>query len=97
MAFRDIFPNQHFVLKIAGLKVEVTSDENAFNLDWEGEKGKFIVHDGVPDVRIRAAWGELSEDGVGDKLFDAGTVWQLFKDNCSYLFRFHSLAFGPRP
>jgi hypothetical protein len=34
---------------------------------------------------------------MGFKLFDAGSVWQLYQDNGSYFFRFHSLAFGARP
>jgi hypothetical protein len=34
---------------------------------------------------------------MGFKLFDAGSVWQLYQDNGSYLFRLLSLAFGPRP
>ena len=95
MSIQETNHGQHFRLRIADLTVEVTCDESAFKLGVKDEKEKFIVHDKVPDVRIRTAWGELSEDQVGDKLFDAGTVWQLYQDNGSYLFRFHSLAFGP--
>ncbi len=97
MEFRDPAPDRRLLLRIADLTVEVTCDESIFNLGVEGAKEKFIVHEGVPDVRIRAAWGELSEDVKGRKLFDAGIIWQLYQHNGSYVFRFGSLAFGNRP
>jgi hypothetical protein len=97
MKFRERDHDWHFLLRIADLTVAVSCDESPLRLGVEGDKETFIVHEGVPDVRIKVTRGELSEDEVGDKLFDAGTVWQLYQDNGSYLFRFHSLAFGPSP
>ncbi len=90
-------PVGHFLLKIADLTVSVTCDESAVDLGVEGEKEKFIVPEGVPDVRIKVALGKLPEGGVGDKLFDSGPVWQLYRQDDSYLFRFCSLTFGSRP
>ena len=89
--------DRHLNLKVADLTVEVTCDDSAFNLGVEGGKAMFIVQEGTPDVRIRASWAELPEDEMKQRLFDAGTVWQIYRDNGSYVFRFRSLAFGPRP
>jgi hypothetical protein len=86
-----------FLLRIADLIVRVGCDQSTLDLGAEPQKENFLVHDGVPDLSVRAGWAELSEDEVGNKLFDAGTVWQLYQDNGSYLFRFHSLTFGFRP
>lgn len=89
-------PDQHFLLRVADLTVSVVSD-GSVKLGVEAKKEEFIVDNGVPDVTIKAAWSELSEDGVGKILFDAGSVWQLYQQGESYVFRFKSLAFGPRP
>jgi hypothetical protein len=97
MKFKETKPDQHFRLRIADLTVEVASHDSAFNLGLEGGKAMFTVHEGTPDVRIRASWAELPEDEMKQILFDAGTVWQIYRDNGSFVFRFRSLAFGPRP
>jgi hypothetical protein len=96
MEYWDTDPYQHFLLRVADLIVSVVSD-GSVKLGVEAKKEEFIVDNGVPDVTIKAAWGELSDDGVGNKLFDAGSVWQLYQQGESYVFRFKSLAFGPRP
>jgi hypothetical protein len=97
MELRNNDADQKFLLKVANLTVAVVCDGRELKIGVKGEKQKFIVHKGVPDVKIRAAWGQLSESMMGFKLFDAGSVWQLYQDNGSYFFRFHSLAFGARP
>jgi hypothetical protein len=58
---------------------------------------RFLVEDGESDVRIRAGWADLFEESKGKKLFDSGALWQLYRDNGSYLFRFASSAFGSLP
>jgi hypothetical protein len=90
-------PDQRFLLKIADLTTEVACDESTFKLGVEGSKKRFIVHEGAPDVKIRAKLGKLPDDLRGRKLFDAGPVWQLYQCDGLYLFRFESLAFGSRP
>ena len=97
MELRNNDADQKFLLKVADLTVAVVCDGRELKIGVKGDKEKFIVHKGVPDVKIRAAWGELSESTMGFKLFDAGSVWQLYQDNGCYLFRLHSLAFGARP
>ncbi len=89
--------DEKFLLKVADLTVRVVYDGSRLRLGVKGKKENFIVHDGVPDVKIRAAWGEPPEWLTGVKLFDAGPVWQLYQDNGSYLFRLHSLAYGSQP
>jgi hypothetical protein len=97
MELRNNDADQKFLLKVADLTVAVVCDGRELKIGVKGEKQKFIVHKGVPDVKIRAASTELLKSTMGHKLFDAGTVWQLYQDNGSYFFRFHSLAFGARP
>jgi len=49
------------------------------------------------DMTVRAAWGELPEATGGEKVFDSGSLWQLYRVNGTYLFRFASPALGPHP
>ena len=89
--------DQKFLLKIADLTVAVVCDGRELEIGMKGGKQEFIVHEGAPDVKIRAVWGGLSESTMGVKLFDAGSVWQLYQNDGAYFFRLRSLAFGDRP
>ncbi|MHB8882565.1 MAG: hypothetical protein ACYC69_13785 [Thermodesulfovibrionales bacterium] len=89
-------PGRGFLLGIGGLTFSVFCD-GSFNLGVEGEKKKFILADGRPDISLRAFLGRLPEIPADEMLFDAGPVWQLHRYNGSYLFSFSSLTFGPGP
>jgi hypothetical protein len=95
-AVLDTAPDQRLLLRIADITASVACD-GSFNIGVEGEKEKFVVHEGVSDVSIRMFMGRLPEYPMGQRLFDAGTVWQLYQHNGSYLFTFSSLSFGSRP
>lgn len=95
--FRDYGPVGLLFLRIADLIVSVACDKNAFSLGVEGEKEKFVVDGGVPEVRIESSLGRLPEESARELIFDSGPVWRLYRHNGSYLFRFGSLPFGPRP
>jgi hypothetical protein len=84
-------------LRIADISIAINSNDPELKLQLEGTKNKFLTDEANPDVRIRAALGELSEDIIGEKLFDSGSLWQLYNYDGSYIFRFTSLAFGSHP
>lgn len=92
----DNTTDQRLLLKIADLTVSVVCD-GSFNLGFEAEKEKFVVSEGVPEVNIRASVGRLPENPMGERLFDAGAVWQLYHHNGYYMFSFSSLAFRSNP
>ncbi|MDP2156618.1 MAG: hypothetical protein Q8K68_02780 [Nitrospirota bacterium] len=71
--------------------------DGSFNLGFEAEKEKFVVSEGVPEVNIRTSVGRLPENPMGERLFDAGAVWQLYHHNGYYMFSFSSLAFRSNP
>jgi hypothetical protein len=58
---------------------------------------KFVVSGADPDVRIRAAWSDLSRLNGGKITFDSGGVWKLYVDGGCHRFRFHAAAFGIAP
>jgi len=83
--------------RIGDITFALTSEDPCLTLEAQGPVRHFLVTDGVPDVRLRAAWGDSCAPAEGEKLFDAGTVWQLHRQGQGYLFRFSSPSFGPEP
>jgi hypothetical protein len=84
-------------LSIAGVTIGLSCDPSEMQLKVEGAATAFLVNDANPDLTVRAAWSELSEATRGEKVFDSGSLWQLYRENGSYLFRFTSPAFGSHP
>ncbi|MDA2910072.1 hypothetical protein MYX04_03950 [Nitrospiraceae bacterium AH_259_D15_M11_P09] len=89
-------PHPPVLIRIADLTIALTSEDPALTLPNEGAITQFLVSDAEPDVRVRAAWGELDELS-GEKLFDAGGLWQLYAAKDSRRFHFTSPALGPVP
>ncbi len=89
-------PPPSIVIRIADLTIALTSDDPALTLPNEGAMARFLVNDADPDVRVRAAWGELGELS-GEKLFDSGGLWQLYAAKDSHRFHFTSPILGPLP
>ena len=96
-AVMDFNALQSFFLKIADLTIEVACDCSIDNLGVQGAKEKFIVPECDPVVRINAFVRELPEHVTGQKIFDAGQVWQLYQRNGHSIFSFKSSAFGDKP
>ena len=83
--------------RIGDITFALTSDDPGLKLGARGPVRHFLVAGGEPDVRLRAAWGDSSAPAAGEKLFDAGTVWQLHRQGQGYLFRFMAPGCGPEP
>jgi hypothetical protein len=58
---------------------------------------RFLDAGGDVDVSLRVAWGDLRGPAAGEQVFDAGSLWQLYRDDTDYLFRFTSSHLGPLP
>ena len=83
--------------RIGDVTFAVASDDPGLKLEAQGPVRHFLVAGGEPDVRLRAAWSASCAPAVGEKLFDAGTLWQLHRQGQGYLFRFTAPCFGPEP
>jgi len=84
-------------LRIADITIGLLCEDPEMQLKVEGATKAFLVEEADPDVTVRAAWGELREAIRGEKVFDSGGLWQLYRENGFYLFRFASPAIGPYP
>jgi hypothetical protein len=83
--------------RIGDITFALTSDDPGLKLQAQGPVRHFLVEGGEPDVRLRAAWGGSCAPAAREKLFDAGTLWQLHRHGQGYLFRFMAPGFGPEP
>lgn len=88
---------ERFSLKIADIKVGLMGRDHGMRLKVEGATRAFLVPETSPDLTIYAAWDELSNSVPGEKVFDAGGLWQLYRENGTYLFRFTTPTLGACP
>ena len=93
-----ILPPPHpLCIKIADITISLISVDPGLKL-WVDETTKaFLDPNATPDVSIEGYWDDLSPDEDWGKIFDSGSVWQLYQNNGSYLFSLKSATFGPNP
>jgi hypothetical protein len=84
-------------LRVGDLTFAVTSGDPSLKLEAQGAVRTFVVDGGEADTCVRARWQDSIDAAPGEKLFDAGPLWQLYRQNGDYVFRFTSPAFGPLP
>jgi hypothetical protein len=84
-------------LRIGDVTFALTSDDPGLMLEAQGPVRHFVAADSEPDVRLSVARGASCEAPSGETLFDAGTVWQLYRHGRGYLFRFRAPGLGPEP
>jgi len=86
-----------FCLKVADISLLVRSADPGLNLEPEEAVKDFLTEEDEPDARVSAAWSDLSQMNLGQKVFDSDAVWKLYRRNGSYLFSFTSSVFGSVP
>jgi hypothetical protein len=84
-------------LRIADITVGLISEDPHMRLEVEGALERFLVEETQPDLTVRASWADLPQTTPGEKVFDSGGLWQLYRENGSYHFRFVSPAISTRP
>lgn len=84
-------------IRIANITIALFSEDPTLKLQVEGAMEKFLVTEALPDVNVRVGWDNLAEKEKGKKVFDSGSLWQLYSENGTYRFRFVSPAFGILP
>ena len=74
-------------LSIADITIGLASSDSELKLRVEGPMEKFLADEARPDVTIQVAWNELSDSALGSRLFDSGSIWQLFGQDGHFVFR----------
>lgn len=84
-------------IRIADVTIGMKSADPDLTVQLEGEIKRFGVPAGNPDLRIRASWGDLTNQCCGRPIFDSGGTWRLFDRTDSYCFHFTAPRFGRIP
>ena len=90
-------PLDELFISIGNITLRIASEEPDLKLYADGTKEKFLVRGGNPDVDLSVAWRHLVHEPIGTKLFDSGSIWQLYRQDEFNIFRFTSLAYGSNP
>jgi hypothetical protein len=90
-------PLHELLLSIGNITLRIAAKDPDLKLYADGAKEKFLVPHGNPDVNISVAWRHLDREPIGRKLFDSGSIWQLYRQNERNLFRFISPGYGTNP
>jgi len=84
-------------LRIGDIGFAVASGDPSLVLEAQGAARRFVSAAGAPDVRLIAAWANSHAPEPGELLFDAGSIWKVYRQGDGYQMRFHAPQFGPRP
>jgi len=68
-------------------------DEVSLSLELE----EFRAQDCNADIEVGVEWVENLRRWHGEKVFDSGAIWSLFRDDTDYVFDFASPALGAHP
>ena len=83
--------------RIGGIHARVCSVDADLTLVVPPAVEPFLESDSVPDVTIRARWGDIDAAPPGRMVFDSGGLWKLYETDAAHTFRFQSDHFGPLP
>ena len=83
-------------LRIGGIVVALRSLHGE-DLRLEQDVGRFAVDSCDPDIDVTVGWEDDLSSSRGEKLFDSGAVWKLFRENDEFVFDFRSSAIAVAP
>jgi hypothetical protein len=75
------------LVKIADITVLLENLDLGLQFILGSPMEQFIVNETQPDAVVQLSWCELCHIKLGEKIFDSGGIWQLYKNANQYLFR----------
>ena len=82
--------------RIGGISVQVVG-KTGRDVSLVASLEPFRTSTRASDIQVEIEWAETLAPASGPRLFDSGSVWQLFQDDENFLFDFHASVLGPRP
>ncbi len=82
-----------FCLEVADISVKIRSADPTLQFETQGVMKSFLAAEDQPDAQASATWSDLGQMSLGQKVFDSGALWQLYRSNGSY----SSPVFGSVP
>jgi hypothetical protein len=84
-------------IRIAGISTAIICEDPGMNWAASEAAAKFLVNANDPDVEVRVAFADLADTASGERMFDSGALWQLYRQEERCVFRFVSPVFGAVP
>lgn len=84
-------------LKIAGITMAVESCAPGIRMHLDRSARKFLADDVEPDIKLNVFWRDLRDEIRGERIFDSGGLWKLYREDDNYLFSFTTPYFGDCP
>lgn len=84
-------------MTIAGITTVIATHELDMDLAVAGPTAHFVDRTAEPDIRLQAEWYVPGRRVAGEKVFDSGGVWTLFRAGDLLAFQLRSPKFGPLP
>ena len=86
---------QELAVTIGGVTVAIVSRDGDLHLGLRGPHVRFAAAAVTADITVEVTWD--ASPLAGEKLFDSGGVWQLYRDGHLLSFHLTSPKFGPLP
>lgn len=98
-AAADVGPQHQGMMhiRVAEITIRIAAAESGVQFQVDGPARQFLVREEKPEVSIVTAWGDLSKWTGRDKIFNSGSLWQLYRESDSYLFALTTRSIGPIP
>jgi hypothetical protein len=90
-------PVRELRITIAGVTIAMISREADLEFAVEEPILRFMNQQATPDITLHVAWDSTTTNGGGEKMFDSGGVWQLFRQHDLLVFHLTAPKFGTRP
>jgi hypothetical protein len=84
-------------LRIADVNISILSQDSELKIGVDGVAKQFLIEQANPDATVQASLDNQLAEVKGKRIFDSESLWQLYCENSSYVFRFTSLALGSLP
>ncbi len=84
-----------FAVRVGGVTIRLSSTD--VKLQLQPFYKAFVTLDDHADIAIEVHYGDIPEVGPGEKVFDSGRLWKLYRWQGKHLFTFTSPVFGPLP
>jgi hypothetical protein len=84
-------------LSIGGVVLSAIGDDSGPLFEIDAVHQRFLLSDASPDITLRVHYRDLPEPLSGEKVFESGGIWSLYRQQDRYIIPLVAAQLGPRP
>jgi len=89
--------SQQISVQVAGIVISMKSQSSNLLMCLNGAIERFSTRTDTSDVSLRVDWAESQQAANTNRLFESGSLWQVYSDSSGYQFCFATDFFGYTP